>query len=485
MTSDAATDRERWRAFVVCVVVASLTILDISKVNVGIPAIEESLGADPTALQLTVSGYALTFGLALVPAGRYGDLHSRRLMFLIGLGVFALASLACTVAPVPAALVAARLLQGVAAGILMPQVLGTIQAMFVGPERGRAFGVFGAVIGLSVAFGPTLGGLLIAAGGPDLGWRLIFLINVPLVAVVFPLAIRLLPRTQPVAEGARDLDPIGIVLLGAATVTLMLPFAFTTGSETDDPARWWWLAGFVAAVAAFVLWERRYAAGGRAPVVDFGLFRLGGYRNGILLATFYFGAMPAMFLGTTLFLQQGLGYSAVVAGLVSVPFALASAATSWWSGRVVERIGRPLVIGGLLTVLLGVGGAAIAAFFLPVEQAPWAMAALLGLAGAGGGVVIAPNQTMTLADIPVTQGGLAGSIGQVGQRVGTAIGIAIATAVFYATLSQEAGEVTQLAAYHDAYRNAVFIVIGFVVAALLFGLVDLRQRRTGAIAEPV
>jgi MFS family permease len=483
VSQDARTDRERWRAFVVCVVVASLTILDISKVNVGIPAIEESLGADPTALQLTVSGYALTFGLALVPAGRWGDLNSRRLMFLIGLGVFALASLACTVAPVPAALVAARLLQGVAAGILMPQVLGTIQALFTGAERGRAFGVFGAVIGLSVAFGPTLGGVLIAVGGPDLGWRLIFLVNVPLVAVVFPLAVRLLPRSQPSDAGPRDLDPVGIVLLGAATVSLMLPFAFTTGAESDDPARWWWLAGFAVAVAAFVAWERRYAAAGRAPVVDFGLFRLGGYRNGILLATFYFGAMPALFLGTTLVLQQGLGYPAVVAGLVSVPFALASAATSWWSGRVIERIGRPLVIGGLVTVLVGVSAAALFGFVLPPEQAPWAMAAVLGLAGAGGGVVIAPNQTMTLADVPVTQGGLAGSIGQVGQRVGTAVGIAIATAVFYATLSQEAGEVGQLAAYHDAYRNAAIIVLGFVVAALVFGLVDLHQRRTGRIAE--
>lgn len=427
-------------------------------------------------MQLIVAGYALTFGLALVPAGRYGDLHSRRRMFLIGLGVFAAASLACTVAPTPAALVAARLLQGVAAGILMPQVLGLIQALFTGPDRGRAFGVFGAVIGLSVAFGPTLGGLLIALGGPDLGWRLIFLINVPLVAMVFPLAFRLLPRSQPHAEGPRDLDPIGTVLLGVTTVTLMLPFVFTTGSDADDPARWWWLGACAAAAAAFVLWERRYAASGRAPVVDFALFRIGGYRNGILLASCYFGAMPAMFLGTTLFVQQGLGYPPVVAGLVSVPFALASAATSAWSGRVVDRLGRPVVIGGLVCALVGISATAAAGFLLPVDAAPWVMAATLGLAGAGGGAVIAPNQTMTLEDVPVLQGGLAGSIGQVGQRVGTAIGIAMATAVFYATLSREGGEVTQLVAYHDAYRNAVLVVIAFLTAALVLGLVDQRQR---------
>lgn len=478
-------ERERWRAFVVCVVVASMTILDISKVNVGVPVIEDSLGAGPTALQIIVAGYALTFGLALVPAGRFGDLHSRRQMFFVGIAVFALASLVCTLAPDEIVLVAGRLAQGVAAGILMPQVFGLIQQMFTGEARGRAFGAFGAVVGLSVAFGPTLGGALIALGGPDLGWRLLFLMNVPIAIVVFPLAVRLLPRTQPRTDDAGDLDPVGIALLGVATVTLMLPFVLTTGGADDDPRRWFLLLAFAVATIVFVLWERRYAAAGRVPVVDFALFRNRGYRNGIVLASFYFGGFPAIFLTTTLFLQQGLGLAPIFAGLVTAPFALASAASSWWSGGVVHRFGRPLVVAGTTLALVGAGGTVAAAFLLPGELAPWFMAAALVVAGFGGGAVLSPNQTLTLEEIPVSQGGLAGSIGQVGQRIGTAVGVAVATSAFFGTISTELADVGAIEAYHDAYRNGALVAGGFILLALLVGLFDLRQRRSGAVESEV
>lgn len=170
---------QRWRAFAVCVTVAALTILDLTKVNVALPAIEHSLDASSTSLQLIVSGYILTFGLALVPAGRLGDFRSRKVFFIIGLTLFTVMSVACALAPTSDVLLVARLLQGVAAGIQMPQVIGLIQQMFHGRERGKAFGLFGAMIGVSTAFGPTIGGLLIALGGEQSGWRWIFWMNLP------------------------------------------------------------------------------------------------------------------------------------------------------------------------------------------------------------------------------------------------------------------------------------------------------------------
>ena len=176
------SDAKRWRAYWVCVAVAGLTILDLTKVNVALPSIEAAFGATSTELQLIVSGYVLTFGLTLVPAGRIGDQRSRRTLFVIGLSLFTLTSLACALAPNGEVLLVARLLQGVAAGIQMPQVLGLIQQLFQGAERGKAFGLFGATIGVATAFGPTLGGLAIAIGGPEDGWRGIFWMNVPLVA---------------------------------------------------------------------------------------------------------------------------------------------------------------------------------------------------------------------------------------------------------------------------------------------------------------
>src|SRR3954468_16965915 len=406
-------DRARWEAFAVAVAVAALTILDLSKVNVGLPSIEKSLNAGPSELQAIVAGYALAFGLALVPAGRLGDLHSRRTLFLVGLSAFTLASLACALAPTATVLMVCRFLQGIAAGIQMPQVLGLTQQLFQGPERGRAFGLFGAIIGISTAFGPALGGILIAIGGEENGWRLLFWMNIPLGILLLFFAARLLPRLQGRKDQSRDLDPIGILLLGGAVLTLMLPFVLTTGGPDDDPRRWFFLLAAAVFGGGFVAWERRYQAGGRSPAVRFSLFRRASYRNGLLIASVYFAALPATFLLTTLFLQEGLKLSPLQAGLVSVPFALTSAVTAYIGGRLVDTWGRALVVIGIIIVIVGFVLDVLAAILAPPEIAAWLMAGALAIAGAGGGFVVSPNQTLTLAEVPVSEGGVAGSMAQV------------------------------------------------------------------------
>ena len=467
----------RWEAFWVCVGVASLTILDLSKINVGLPAIEDSLGGGASELQLIVAGYALAFGLSLVPAGRLGDIHSRRLLFIVGLCSFMVASILCAVAPTIEFLVVARILQGVAAGIQMPQVLGLIQQLFQGESRGRAFGLFGAVIGISTAFGPTLGGLLIGLGGEEAGWRLMFWINVPLGLVALFFAMRLLPKRQKHEREHTELDLVGILLLGIATLGLMLPFVLTTGAPTDDPNRWFWMVVFVLASAAFYWWERRFQRIGKSPVVHFSLFRTSSYRNGILIATAYFAAVSPYFLLVTLFLQEGLGLAPVYAGMVSIAFALASAVTSWIGGRLVNRWGRQLVVLGLLTVVIGFVLVLLAGLFAPADIAPWLISAAMTVTGAGGGLVISPNQTLTLTEVPVTEGGVAGSMAQVGQRVGTAIGVAAVISTFYATLYAEANQPDRVHVFRDGFLNGMLVVLGLVAVALVIALVDLCGRR--------
>lgn len=468
-------DRARWRAYGVAVGVASLTILDLAKINVAIPAISTVLGAGATEVQLLLSGFVLAFGLVLVPSGRIGDLYSRRFMFLLGLSLFTLASVAGTVAPTIELLIASRIAQGFAAGVLMPQVLGLVQQLFQGRERGQAFGIFGAVIGLSTAFGPTIGGFLVGVGGDDFGWRLLFAMNVPLGVAAFVMAFRLLPRVQDNSGAVRDFDLLGTALLGATTFSLMLPFVLTTGTETDDPARWWWLVAALGAGILFVLWEKTYLARGKVAIIDFELFRISSFRNGILISSFYFAALPATFIVLTLFLQRGLGFSPVVAGMVTIPFALVSAYTSYRSGKVVHKRGRPLVVVGLLAVLAGFGLVVLASVTIPDPYMPWAVAVAMTLAGAGGGAVISPNQTLMLEDIPVHQGGLAGSLAQVGQRIGTAIGLAAALSVFFFVLADEANEPLSVA-YHDAFAIALTVVVGLVALALVFALLDTRVR---------
>ena len=470
-------DRLKWEAFWVAAGVASLTILDLSKINVGLPAIEQSLGGGVTELQLIVAGYALAFGLALVPSGRLGDVHSRRLMFIVGLSAFTVASILCAIAPTIELLVAARILQGVAAGIQMPQVLGLIQQLFQGAARGRAFGLFGAVLGISTAFGPTLGGLLIGLGGADTGWRLLFWMNVPLGLVALFFAIRLLPKRQLHERKHSELDLIGILLLGIATLGLMLPFVLTTGAPTDAPNRWFWLIVFVLAGATFIWWERRYQRIGKSPVVHFSLFRTSSYRNGILIATAYFASVPPYFLLVTLFLQEGLDLAPVFAGMVSISFALASAVTSWVGGRLVNRWGRQLVVLGLVTVVIGFVLVLLAALFARPDLTPWLIAAAMTVTGAGGGLVISLNQTITLTDVPVTQGGVAGSMAQVGQRVGTAIGVAAVISTFYATLYAGVNQPDRVQVFRDGFFNGMMVALGLVAIALVIALVDLIGNR--------
>ncbi|HYI32314.1 MAG TPA: MFS transporter [Glaciibacter sp.] len=473
----AAADRLRWQAFWVCVAVAALTILDIAKINVGLPSVEDSLGGGPTELQLLVAGYALAFGLALVPAGRLGDIRSRRLMFIIGLSSFTGASILCAVAPTIEMLVVARILQGVAAGIQMPQVFGMIQQLFLGPSRGRAFGLLGAVIGISTAFGPTLGGLLIAVGGEEDGWRLLFWMNVPLGLLALLFAIRLLPRVQAHEGGQTSLDLVGVLLLGVAILGLMLPFVLTTGAPTDDPNRWYWLVLSGAAGAAFVWWERRYQRQGKSPAVRFSLFRTSSFRNGILIATAYFAALPAYFLLVTLFLQEGLGIEPVWVGTVTISFALASAVTSWLGGRLVNRWGRGLVVIGLVTVVVGFVAVLLAGAFATREVTPWLIAAAMTIAGAGGGLVISPNQTITLMDVPVTQGGVAGSMAQVGQRVGTSIGVAAVISTYYAVLYDRAGSPFHIQVFREGFQGGMMVALAMIGVALVFAVLDLFGNR--------
>ncbi|MDR9396745.1 MFS transporter [Pontimonas sp.] len=471
----------RWRAYAIAVAVASLTILDLAKINVAIPAISDDLGASATQVQLLVAGFVLAFGLLLVPSGRIGDLYSRRNMFLVGLTLFTLSSLAGALSPTIELLVASRIAQGFAAGVLMPQVLGLIQQLFLGKERGRAFGIFGAVIGLSTAFGPTLGGILVGVGGSSFGWHLLFWMNVPLGIAAFIGAVRLLPKKQDVPDYVvKDFDVVGTTLLGVTVFSFMLPFVLTTGTDTDDAARWWWLVLAVVGGVAFGSWEKGYLARGRVAIIDFTLFQVSSFRNGVAISSFYFAALPATFIAQTLWLQNGLGFSPVVAGMVTIPFALLSALSSWRSGLVVHRYGRILVVGGLILVITGFGSTLVLGYLVPNEWMAWAVAASMAVAGLGGGAVISPNQTLMLEDIPVREGGLAGSIAQLGQRIGTAIGLAgVLSALFYGV--SQAGDVVSDEAYLQGFTLAGVSSVALVIASLVFALLDMSQRKNPVV----
>src|SRR5690625_3080678 len=480
---EAKLSRDQQQLLGVALVPLFMSLLSVSIVNVVLPSIQWSIGASNTGLQWVLTGYTLAFGVLLVPAGRAGDLYGRARLFILGLSLFGLASLAAGLAPNELVLNIARVFMGFGSGFLNPQTVGLIQQYFQGEQRGRAFGMFGSMVGVSVAIGPVLGGALIALLGPDWGWRAAFLINVPIAVVGIITAVFWLPgsawRALPQVVGdspgrARpDLDPVGILLLSAATLATMLPFV------QSESGGWIWSLLAVAAVLflAWVRWEARYKARGRSPMVDMALFRVRTFANGSLLIGLYFTGMTSVWVVMALYLQLGQGYSALEAGLVGLPSAIMSAIAAAIAGRHVVRVGRKIVlfgIGMLLTGLLGSGLVLI--LHDRFGTSIWWLLLSMAFIGLGQGNVVSPNQTLSLREVPLTYAGSAGGIMQTGQRIGTAVGIAMNTAIFFAA---------QIA---FGWTAAILITFGsiatLVAISAVVGVIDWRQDRKGGPGRP-
>ena len=473
MSDPQQPDPGRWRALAVCLIAGFMTLLDVSIVNVALPSIQQDLGASSAELSWVVSGYALTFGLVLVPAGRLGDDYGRKKMFLIALALFTLTSAVAGLAPNATALVIIRLLQGATAGMLNPQVLGLIQQLFRGAERGRAFGAFGATVGISTAIGPLLGGLLLMLGSEG-SWRYVFWVNVPIGVAALAIGSRLLPRDETPGERQR-LDVIGAALLGGAVVSLMLPLVIAEQNPASAP--WWLLGAFAVLLGAFVAWERRAKRKHGQPLVDFSLLRVRSYALGSTLALLYFAGFTSIFFVLSIYYQQGNSYSPLAAGLALTPFAVGSAVDSVLGGRLVSRFGRPLVVVGLGMVAVGLAATAVVLRLDPAHVG-WATALPLLIAGLGSGLVISPNQTITLSEIPPAEGGTASGVQQTGQRIGTAIGISAVGAIFFGGLGTSGGD------YGNAISTALILTVAFVVLALVIGLVDVWLGNRASKAEP-
>lgn len=513
--NELSPDARRWRVLAVLLTAIFMSLIGVSIVNVALPSIQEALGASQSDLQWVLSGYALTFGVVLVGAGRAGDLMGRGGFFLIGVALFTVASIAAGLAPDANWLNGARFVQGIGSGLVNPQGIGMIQHYFRGAERGRAFGYLGTAVGFSVAIGPVLGGFLIELGGLELGWRLTFLVNVPIgIATIIlglmwfprPLITRPIPQAPPVvpanrtmpspgfaaatqhptgrvprrlkprvprkpAHGLRSLDPIGSLLLGLSVLFVLFPFV----EARSEPITWALLPLGLALSWMWVKWEQRYARLGLSPMVDLEIFSTSSFANGTIIMTLYFLGMTSVWVLVALYVQQGAGKTALESGLFGIPAALLSAYAANWAGKRVMRYGRKVVIGGLLLAIFGLASSiAVVLLHEHGDLSIWWLLLSLSFIGIAQGSVISPNQALTLADVPLDYAGSSGAIMQTGQRIGTSVGIAVITAAVFATLSV------------TSWSNAVTMGFGLislvVFVALGFAIKDLRdrQRKTGA-----
>ncbi|WP_035719469.1 MFS transporter [Gordonia shandongensis] len=475
---ETAPDPARWRVLWVLLAAIFMSLVGVSIVNVALPTIESGLGADESDVQWVLSGYALTFGVFLVAAGRAGDIMGRGGFFILGVVIFTASSVAAGFAPDAASLNGSRFIQGVGSGLISPQGVGMIQQYFRGRERGRAFGYFGSAVGVAVGIGPVLGGFLIRIGGTDWGWRLTFLVNLPIGVICVVLALLWFPRPlfsrirdprtgTPVGlrETLRRLDPVGAVLLGVAVLAILLPFV----ESGAHPVIWASLPLGAGLVYLWVLWERRYRRTGGSPMVDLGIFRTRSFTNGTIIVGLYFLGMTSVWVLVALYLQDGAGHSALAAGSVGIPSAVMASLASTWAGRRVSDYGRKVVIGGLVCGLFGLlTSIGVVVLHESGHASEWWLVLTLAFVGTAQGSVISPNQTLTLAEVPLEYAGSSGAVMQTGQRIGTSVGIAVITAIVFGLLG--------VTSWGVAIPIGFAAIAAVLALALLVAVKDQRDR---------
>ncbi|MFF0742444.1 MFS transporter [Streptomyces sp. NPDC004111] len=443
---------------------AALPLIDFFIVNVALPTIDRELAAGPALLELVVAGYGLAYAVLLVLGGRLGDMFGRRRLFLYGMAAFGLTSLACGLAPDAWTLVGARVAQGAASALMLPQVLATIQSATAGARRAKAMSLYGATAGLSMVAGQILGGLLVAADVAGTGWRSIFLVNVPVAVAGLLLAVRSVPESR--SERPAPVDVPGTLLLALSLLTLLAPL--TEGRAAGWPL-WTWLSlgAFPFVALGFFLVERRADRAGRTPLVPPSLFAIPSMRRGLPgIVPFSVNFGGYMFV-LAVVMQQGLGKGAVVAGLTLVPMALAYFAASLAGPRLIGRYGGRVAVAGSV-----IQGAGFAVLLVTVREG-WpdlGAAALLPamlLTGLGQGLQLPVLMRIVLSEVPADRAGVGSGVMVTAQQAALALGVATLGTLFV-TLSST-GDMG------DALTVTLLVHLG---VAALTGLLNLRLPRT-------
>lgn len=481
VTATAHTDEPviTGRAAVVAVIVvlfaSFMDLLDATIVTVAAPAIAADLGATPAQLQWMLAGYVLALASGLVTGGRLGDDLGRRRVFLISLAAFAMASAACALAAGPEVLIGTRVIQGLAGGVMVPQVFGIIRSSFTPAGMAKAFGAYGAVQGLAAVAGPLLGGLLVDADLFSLGWRTIFWVNVPIAAIALIAGFRFLPEST--STSRTGLDLLGATLSATGVLLILLPLI-----QGRD---WGWpLWGFamtatgIAVLAVFHRYETSLAERGGAPLLNPRLLRIRSFTAGLLASLFFFGAIGAFFLTLSIYLQGGTGRSATETGLVILPYAIGSILTSGVGVALVANAGRALLVSGSLILAVS---QAVLLFLVRDGQDPsyWLLALALFLGGLGLGLAAPILVNVVLAGVPGREAGAAGGVLTTVTQIGGAAGVAVLGTVFFSGLA--AGGGPRLQTYGAAF-SAVLVaeIVLYLVAA---GLMLLLPRAAAGHGE--
>jgi len=420
----------RWFVFAVVIAANIMDLMDATIVNVAGPSIRRALGGSASSLQWLAAGYTLAFAVFLITGARLGDMLGRRRLFLIGSAGFTVLSAACSAAPSMAVLIAFRVLQGSFGALMIPQGFGMLKESFDEDEMSKVFGAFGPMMGLSVLAAPILAGALVEANLWGIGWRLVFLINVPIGIAAFAGAVRVLPRT--VAHPGIRLDTGGMVLIGAALTAIIYPLI--QGHTAGWPA--WTFATLVAGavlLGAFVLWERRRRSD---PLIEPGLLANRTYTTGILVALAFFGAFGGLLLCVSLFAQLGEHFSPIHAGLTLIAMVVGMIAGMGAGFVLVGRLGRHLLHLGVAVIAAGTVGLALTVTGARTAST-WDLAPSLFIIGCGAGASFGQLFDFILAGVNMDEVGSASGVLEAVQQLSSALGVAALGTIFFSSFAHQ------------------------------------------------
>ncbi len=472
------TGRARTAALISLLLASTMELMDATIVNVALPTIEAELSATGVQLQWMVAAYPLAFAVALVTGSRLGDAFGRKRLFVAGLVGFTVTSAACGLAPTAESLVLFRALQGFGAAAMIPQVMSSIQVLYAPHERAKAMGAFSGLAGLATVLGPVLGAVLTEADIAGSSWRPVFLVNVPLGLLALVAAVKLIPESY----GARrpDLRVGSMLTLGLGLLAVLYPL--TSGREGGWPV---WVFVMMAVgtgvLVRFAVRQQRAEAAGGEPLLTLSLYRNRAFAAGSTVLLVLFVSMAAYFLAQTVYVQAGLGWSVLKAGLVSVPFALTTAVFAGVGVTVVApRIGRRVMSVGAVVLAVGVLLQALVVHGATASTSYWWFVPTLVVAGAGFGLMVAPIGMFTISEVPIERAGSASGLFNTTTQLASAVGIALLGTAFFEVASRQATRVPA-----EAFGPAFEVVLVAVAALMVVAAVASRALPEAAPAEPV
>ncbi|KHS88764.1 MFS transporter [Pectobacterium brasiliense] len=468
-----AVNSPPWLGLSVLLMAGFVTIFDLFVVNVAIPSMQADLGASFAQIGFIVAGYELAFGVLLITGGRLGDVFGRRRLFVVGMAGFTLASALCGLAPSAGFLIGARILQGLAAALLFPQVYASIRVNFDGNDSRRAFGLLGMTLGLAAIAGQILGGWLVHANLFGLGWRSIFLINVP-IGLLAIAAARFIPESR--TPQRPSLDWMGVALVSVGLTLLLVPLI--EGPGQGWPA-WslWMLATATLLLAMFYRQQKRRQRAGYLPLVDMRLLAQRRFLLGVLLVLLVYSTSSSFFLCFALLVQTGLGLDPFLAGSIFAPCSVGFVLASLAAPRLVARWGTVAIVAGALVYAVSIGLLIMQVQIAGADLVAVQLIPVLVVVGAGQGFIMTPLLNLVLGFVDEVQAGMASGVISTVQQVGAALGVAVVGILFGTALATGDDAVAQAGQYVSAFVAGMLynLIAALLVCILLLMLVRTQR----------